>query len=572
VPISGGYMTGQLFAASGVVVSGTLSRNGFNVVTVGDVETVTSTMIASGTIIDADVNISGAINATKLNFLQTGTSAVARTVDSKLKDVVSVKDFGAVGDGVANDTAAIQAALNTGKNVFIPSGNYLISSSLNFTANNQTLTGEGFAAINVATATPTANTNMSQIFTNSAITMLNMANFKGTQLKNVFFNGRGVATNGISIAPSSTLPLIFHVVVENVFINDVVNTALDTGYVVDSTFSRVTINGFNEGVSPFTDTGIRVGSTNVSFIGCWIHGCRKGTRAVGSIAHWNNCTFTSFPYNASYSHVYCDSIAITKWSFLGCYFETVKPVEPNSNGIGSLSFTDCFIESQDPSYLIDLNSATTGQLLISGGRIHETSASAVIRANTPVAVTTNFVGQSQPTFTGTGSFNQLNKDQIKTTGNIVLTSGKGIDFSATANGSGTMTSELFADYEEGSFSPTVAGTTTAGTATYQFGTTGRYTKVGRVVHFEIWISWVSGTGTGDLVFQGLPFAANAALPVPGCSIGYFNNFTWTAGRVPYALVNGTQVEAKLISTGGGNVTGLAYVATGDAFLSGTYTV
>jgi len=112
VPISGGYMTGQLFAASGVVVSGTLSRNGFNVVTVGDVETVTSTMIASGTIIDADVNISGAINATKLNFLQVGASGVARTVDSKLKDVVSVKDFGAVGDGIADDTAAIQAAIN----------------------------------------------------------------------------------------------------------------------------------------------------------------------------------------------------------------------------------------------------------------------------------------------------------------------------------------------------------------------------------------------------------------------------------------------------------------------------
>jgi hypothetical protein len=73
------------------------------------------------------------ITLADIDFLQAGSGAVVRTALSKMRDVVSVKDFGAVGDGVADDTAAIQLAIDNNKGVFFPAGSYLISSPIELT-------------------------------------------------------------------------------------------------------------------------------------------------------------------------------------------------------------------------------------------------------------------------------------------------------------------------------------------------------------------------------------------------------------------------------------------------------
>lgn len=88
--------------------------------------------IDSGAITNSKVNASAGIVSSKLAFTQSGTGAVQRTVESKLQDVVSVKDFGAVGDGVADDTAAIQAALaaSVNKILFFNYGTYKITAPI----------------------------------------------------------------------------------------------------------------------------------------------------------------------------------------------------------------------------------------------------------------------------------------------------------------------------------------------------------------------------------------------------------------------------------------------------------
>lgn len=117
-------------------------------------------------------------------------------------------------------------------------------------------------------------------------------------------------------------------------------------------------------------------------------------------------------------------------------------------------------------------------------------------------------------------------------GNVIMNNGAGIDFSAT---SGTGTSELFDDYEEGTWTPTLVGSTSAGTATFVSGPTGFYTKIGNqvTVYFDWNIS--AHTGTGALRVNGLPFALGSGVGVGAIMDG---NYTYSAGRtrlVPYVV-------------------------------------
>jgi len=127
-------------------------------------------------------------------------------------------------------------------------------------------------------------------------------------------------------------------------------------------------------------------------------------------------------------------------------------------------------------------------------------------------------GLVSPTFSGNVTLSN---------GNLVIgTSGKGIDFSATP---GTGTSELFADYEEGAFTPSFTNLTTVGTLTTQ----GRYTRIGRMVYICLTVAATTSTAStsNSTFFTGLPFSLLTGFSSTVTAVGNANVASYGVGLI-----------------------------------------
>ena len=126
-----------------------------------------------------------------------------------------------------------------------------------------------------------------------------------------------------------------------------------------------------------------------------------------------------------------------------------------------------------------------------------------------------------------------------TSNGIAFPSGKGIDFSATSNSSGTMASELLDDYEEGTWTPGM--TFGGGNTGLTFGSAGgTYTKIGRLVYCQVVLAFSNkGTSTGNVRLTGLPFTVGNELEPtsyePGGIIAYAANMAGTLNG-PYTVI------------------------------------
>jgi len=122
------------------------------------------------------------------NLLVTATgSTTARTLANRFADVVNVLDFGAVGNGIADDTAAIQSAINYAqssniKSVYFPAGTYFVSSTINITS-SLTVFGDG-------------RFNTYITWNNATLGVFNVNSFWGITVDNIGFKTNQTPTSG----------------------------------------------------------------------------------------------------------------------------------------------------------------------------------------------------------------------------------------------------------------------------------------------------------------------------------------------------------------------------------------
>ena len=239
------------------------------------------------------VNASGN-NAASILYDPSGTGAVQTTAQAKLRQTVSVKDFGAAGDGSADDTAEIQAALTAASgtsNVYLPAGTYIVSATI-FIPSNTYFFGDGKSSIIKMIGTEGRNTTVVMTgFRNNKRENIVIEDMQidfnrtrwavtgGTQLTDAFNGTAGYSTYQDNDETALSICYSENVLVKNVWAIDGYKHCIDVtapayrtgtdGSTYDSQPSKnVTLQ--NCYVSGGGDDNITTHhSTDINIIGCW---------------------------------------------------------------------------------------------------------------------------------------------------------------------------------------------------------------------------------------------------------------------------------------------------------------
>jgi len=543
------------------------------------------------------------MDASNVSYTPAGVGAVTTNVQAKLRQTVSVKDFGAVGDGTTDDTTAIQNALDavlSGGTLYFPSGNYWLG---NLTDKQIALTIQSGTDINLVGDKATISCTSSGAAPVQSI-MLYFIDPNRVTITGINFTDNGFSTAGWSSG---------------------------TGWY--GAYGVLVTTGLSG--SPYTEQnpcrGFRISdcsATNmlslVSFDSANLLGQGLGTPyslANVVVDGWCDTTYYGVSYTRGCKHLRIDldcfdvRRGLTSYGLQDCTASFTLQCSAGFNG------SNGFVElAQDGSVYGDTLNCDI-DVKVSGVEAHTayvnfyhqtatpaTGAIANIKANVWASELTT-VGK----LAGLGATNLFvfmheyitvlpttnsTWNQISLGGGIEGTiSGKPIFIRTVPNTKGALSiyddigmkqaalgaadvAGIFTAFNVDichialPFTSTVQGLTTAGTATYSQ-SNGYCEIVNGRCFYDVYVAWTVATGTGQLAIGGLPVPWNktrtgASTNPVGSSLG----LPAGAGNVPSTLVagDGTKIYCYAVAQTTGASSAIAVPASGAVFASGSFAV
>lgn len=476
-------------------------------------------IVQTGNTVKVPLNsmFSASTGSSQVGFVASGTGATLRTVQAKLRDVVNVKDFGAVGDGVTDDTTAIQNALNSGAGLVIaPAGTYKVT-SLNVPSYT-VLSGAGKNSTVISCST-----------SSGGITFTNTIDAGLCNLQ-VSASAAAYAVHVVSSSTYSMRPIF-----ENLFVSGFSSSGIGIFFDVQGAnpiyFPRL-YNLDVDGGSPAPSVGTRIG---VAFGGA------GSTVTVGGEFFGARITNTLF----GISHNKSDSV-------MGFGVQLDGQTNGASGGVGLLftsggggynKYFGTRFESTAVDVFVSFNAGSSDNFV-----------EGVMGGATPSKIQDAGVRNSWSGSDGSGGLIDRQTDPVNLVNGIQLAGGTRLS-----------------NYVEGVFTPVVVGGSTAGTATYSY-QTGEYTRIGNKVFFSASISFSGHTGTGAMNITGLPITPKIVANMRWtCSLNV-QSMSFTGPSVYASIFGGDSTIYCSQTTAAGVASAIPIAASGALFVTGFYEV
>ena len=469
-------------------------------------------------------------------------------------DIISVKHKGAKGDGVTDDTAAFQAALDaidstTGATLRIPAGTYILSSQLTLANKPLRIEGDGILK-SILKWTSAAASEGILITQNSdrntvAIDSISFQTLKAGLGTAITVNMSGQISGGSIQGRTRPRLVVRDVLIEGA--TDVLTDGFDRGlHLIDVMHS--TVSGFHfsgmratDFVTLFSDAGIKVDSTgnatellisdafvyNATY-GCYVSGNFEGLRIqnYNFVAVTNGVWFTASSglepeINVINGHVAAYSACIHMNNVIGAH------IRGNS----------LYIRSEAPAQAVGVRLQDCSECLVDGNRLVNTSAQVMTGVSFTNTTVDSRVGPN--TFKSTQTAISLG---ASTATNKVGTGQIYIGVTTKVSNIGTGNIIYPENYTEGPVTPTVTFNVPGDVSVAYAVRTGGYTRIGNRVFFDYIAVFTATytTASGHALFQGLPIpAAVLANGIYSVSIGQLDSLDVGATDI--------QVTARIVS-------------------------